>query len=97
MINIEYLLQLALEKLPFLAFSLAVEKWRWHVFEKGPIGMNSRWWGRSMHTISLHDTQKTHSFQFEIVRKVLSKPNSYNIIIIHAFFSLFQLANAIQN
>lgn len=43
-INIEYLLNLALDKLPFLAFSITVEKWRWIVFEKGPIGMNARWW-----------------------------------------------------
>lgn len=43
-INIEYLLAMALEKLPSLAFSLAIEKWRWEMFEKGPIGMNSRWW-----------------------------------------------------
>ncbi|EDS43840.1 angiotensin-converting enzyme [Culex quinquefasciatus] len=44
MINIEYLLNLALDKLPFMAFSLALEKWRWYVFEKGPVGMNARWW-----------------------------------------------------
>lgn len=44
MINIEYLLGLALDKLPFMAFSLAVEKWRWYIFEKGPIGLNSKWW-----------------------------------------------------
>lgn len=43
-LNIEYLLRIALEKLPFLAHSLALEKWRWYVFEKGPVGMNSRWW-----------------------------------------------------
>lgn len=43
-INIEYLLAVALDKLPFMAFSLSLEKWRWHVFEKGPIGMNARWW-----------------------------------------------------
>ena len=44
MINIEYLLGLALDKLPLMAYSLSLEKWRWHVFEKGPIGMNARWW-----------------------------------------------------
>lgn len=66
MINIEYLLNVALDKLPFMAFSLSVEKvksryvngfdssnwifflpfpqWRWFVFEKGPVGMNARWW-----------------------------------------------------
>lgn len=44
-INIEYLLSMALEKLPFLAFSLALEKWRWNVFEKGASSeMNTRWW-----------------------------------------------------
>lgn len=43
-INIEYLLNIALDKLPFMAFSIALEKWRWYVFEKGPIGMNARWW-----------------------------------------------------
>lgn len=43
-INIEYLLAMALDKLPSLAFSLSIEKWRWEMFEKGPIGMNSRWW-----------------------------------------------------
>lgn len=44
MINIEYLLNIALDKLPFMAFSIALEKWRWYVFEKGPVGMNARWW-----------------------------------------------------
>ncbi|XP_055641071.1 angiotensin-converting enzyme-like isoform X2 [Toxorhynchites rutilus septentrionalis] len=44
MINIEYLLSVALDKLPFMSFSLALEKWRWYVFEKGPTGMNARWW-----------------------------------------------------
>lgn len=44
MISIEYLLGLALDKLPFMAFSLALEKWRWYVFEKGPVGLNARWW-----------------------------------------------------
>ncbi|XP_055544079.1 angiotensin-converting enzyme-like [Wyeomyia smithii] len=44
MINIEYLLSVALDKLPFMAYSLALEKWRWYVFEKGPVGMNARWW-----------------------------------------------------
>ncbi|XP_035778203.1 angiotensin-converting enzyme-like [Anopheles albimanus] len=44
LINIEYLLNLALDKLPFMAFSIALEKWRWYVFEKGPVGMNARWW-----------------------------------------------------
>ncbi|XP_065090381.1 angiotensin-converting enzyme-like [Ochlerotatus camptorhynchus] len=44
MVNIEYLLNIALDKLPFMAFSLALEKWRWYVFEKGPVGMNARWW-----------------------------------------------------
>ncbi|XP_058451314.1 angiotensin-converting enzyme-like isoform X1 [Malaya genurostris] len=44
MINIEYLLSIALDKLPFMAYSLALEKWRWYVFEKGPVGMNARWW-----------------------------------------------------
>lgn len=44
-INIEYLLSMALEKLPFLAASLALEKWRWNVFEKGANSeMNTRWW-----------------------------------------------------
>lgn len=43
-INIEYLLGIALEKLPFMAFSLALEKWRWHIFEKGPFEMNTKWW-----------------------------------------------------
>ncbi|KFB45637.1 AGAP007982-PA-like protein [Anopheles sinensis] len=43
-INIEYLLNMALDKLPFMAFSLAVEKWRWYIFDKGPVGMNARWW-----------------------------------------------------
>lgn len=43
-INIEYLLGLALDKLPFMAYSIALEKWRWYIFEKGPIGMNAKWW-----------------------------------------------------
>ncbi|XP_055595323.1 angiotensin-converting enzyme-like [Uranotaenia lowii] len=44
MVNIEYLLGIALDKLPFMSYSLALEKWRWYVFEKGPVGMNARWW-----------------------------------------------------
>lgn len=44
MINIEYLLTMAMEKIPFLAFSIAIEKWRWNVFEQGPNAMNARWW-----------------------------------------------------
>lgn len=43
-INIEYLLGVALDKLPFMSFSLAVDKWRWQIFEKGPVNMNARWW-----------------------------------------------------
>lgn len=43
-VNIDYLLRVALDKLPFMSFSLALEKWRWHVFERGPINMNARWW-----------------------------------------------------
>lgn len=44
MVNMEYLLALAMDKLPLMAFSLALEKWRWYVFEKGPVGLNARWW-----------------------------------------------------
>lgn len=44
MINIEYLLSMAMEKIPFIAFSIALDKWRWQVFEEGPSAMNSRWW-----------------------------------------------------
>ncbi|XP_063702736.1 angiotensin-converting enzyme [Culicoides brevitarsis] len=44
MLNIEYLLTVALDKLPFMAFSIALEKWRWYVFEKGPEQMNERYW-----------------------------------------------------
>ncbi|XP_055387063.1 angiotensin-converting enzyme-like [Condylostylus longicornis] len=44
MVSIEYLLFIALKKLPLLAFSLTLERWRWHIFEKGPVGMNRRWW-----------------------------------------------------
>lgn len=42
--NIEYLLELAMDKLPLMSFALALEKWRWYAFEKGPIGLNARWW-----------------------------------------------------
>lgn len=32
--NINFLFALALDKLPFLPFSLALDKWRWDVFQK---------------------------------------------------------------
>lgn len=64
-INIEYLLALALEKLPFLAFSLAVEKWRWHVFEKGPTGMNSRWWELRLRYQGIVPANARHTDDFD--------------------------------
>ncbi|CAH1399766.1 unnamed protein product [Nezara viridula] len=44
--NINFLYSMALQKLPFLAFSLALESWRWDVF-RGDINKdnyNCRWW-----------------------------------------------------
>ncbi|XP_014258853.1 angiotensin-converting enzyme-like isoform X1 [Cimex lectularius] len=44
--NINYLYSLALDKLPFLAFSLALDSWRWDVFQ-GAIPKeryNCQWW-----------------------------------------------------
>ncbi|XP_014277274.2 angiotensin-converting enzyme-like [Halyomorpha halys] len=44
--NINFLYSMALQKLPFLAFSLALESWRWDVF-RGEINKdnyNCRWW-----------------------------------------------------
>lgn len=44
--NINYLYAMALEKLPFLAFSLALDSWRWGVFD-GSVPKeryNCRWW-----------------------------------------------------
>lgn len=61
LLNIEYLLDLALDKLPFMAFSIALEKWRWLVFEKGPIGLNARWWDLRMRYQGLvPPTQRTN-------------------------------------
>lgn len=64
-INIEYLLQLALEKLPFLAFSLTVEKWRWYVFEKGPVGMNARWWELRLRYQGIIPANSRHTDDFD--------------------------------
>lgn len=47
-VSIEYLLDLAMDKLPLMSFALALEQWRWYVFEKGPTGMNARWWDLRM-------------------------------------------------
>lgn len=61
LLNIEYLLNLALDKLPFMAFSIALEKWRWYVFEKGPIGLNAKWWDlRLRYQGVIPPTQRTH-------------------------------------
>lgn len=46
--SINYLLELAMDKLPLMSFALALEKWRWYVFEKGPVGLNSRWWDQRL-------------------------------------------------
>lgn len=46
--SIDYLLLLAADKLPLMSFALALEKWRWYLFEKGPIGLNARWWDLRM-------------------------------------------------
>lgn len=46
--SIDYLLSLAADKLPLMSFALALEKWRWYLFEKGPIGLNARWWDLRM-------------------------------------------------
>lgn len=44
-LNIEYLLNVALDKLPFMAYSMALEKWRWYIFEKWPErNFNTRFW-----------------------------------------------------
>ena len=44
--GIDVLLRLALDKLAFLPFSLAVDQWRWKVFsgEFGPEEYNEGWW-----------------------------------------------------
>lgn len=40
------LLRIALDKVPFLPFSVAVDRWRWEVFSGrvGPDQLNRRWW-----------------------------------------------------
>ncbi|MHB1435267.1 MAG: M2 family metallopeptidase [Thermoplasmata archaeon] len=40
------LLRIALDKVPFLPFSVAVDRWRWEVFsgQAGPDRLNRRWW-----------------------------------------------------
>lgn len=44
--DIPYLLRMALDKVPFLAFSLIVDKWRWGVFsgQITPEHYNEAWW-----------------------------------------------------
>jgi peptidyl-dipeptidase A len=44
--DIAYLLRMALDKVPFLAFSFIVDKWRWGVFsgQITPLHYNDAWW-----------------------------------------------------
>jgi peptidyl-dipeptidase A len=44
--DMDYLLQQALEKVPFLPFGLLVDKWRWEVFagQVTPENYNKAWW-----------------------------------------------------
>jgi len=44
--DINYLMQIALEKIAFLPFGLIVDKWRWGVFsnEISPQDYNCAWW-----------------------------------------------------
>jgi peptidyl-dipeptidase A len=44
--DIPYLLRMALDKVPFLAFSIIVDKWRWSVFsgQITPEHYNDAWW-----------------------------------------------------
>ena len=44
--DINYLMQMALEKIAFLPFGLLVDQWRWGVFSKqiSPADYNCAWW-----------------------------------------------------
>ena len=44
--DLEYLLQMALDKVAFLPFGLLIDQWRWKVFsgEIGPADYNKAWW-----------------------------------------------------
>ncbi|XP_037925206.1 angiotensin-converting enzyme-like [Hermetia illucens] len=64
-VNIEYLLSMALGQLPLMAFSLTLEKWRWDVFEKGPVNMNSRWWELNLRYMGITPPTARTNEQFD--------------------------------
>lgn len=56
---------MAMEKIPFIAFSIALEKWRWEVFEKGPSAMNSRWWEQRLRYQGIVPSNPRHADDFD--------------------------------
>ncbi|KAK9512877.1 hypothetical protein O3M35_001195 [Rhynocoris fuscipes] len=42
--DINFLMEMALEKVAYLPFAYIVDQWRWKMFSDGPKDMNSAWW-----------------------------------------------------
>ncbi|XP_050426302.1 angiotensin-converting enzyme-like [Adelges cooleyi] len=42
--QIDFLMEMALDKIAYLPFAYSVDLWRWGVFSKGQGSMNARWW-----------------------------------------------------
>ncbi|XKL65405.1 hypothetical protein PGB90_008825 [Kerria lacca] len=42
--SIDYLMEMALDKVAYLPFSYLVDLWRWNVFRDGTNDMNQKWW-----------------------------------------------------
>uniref|UniRef100_A0A2S2QF02 Angiotensin-converting enzyme n=1 Tax=Sipha flava TaxID=143950 RepID=A0A2S2QF02_9HEMI len=42
--QINFLMEMALEKIAYLPFAYSVDLWRWSVFSKGVNNLNARWW-----------------------------------------------------
>ncbi|KAL4104663.1 hypothetical protein QTP88_019945 [Uroleucon formosanum] len=42
--QIDFLMEMALDKIAYLPFAYSVDLWRWSVFSKGVHNLNARWW-----------------------------------------------------
>ncbi|XP_039290026.1 angiotensin-converting enzyme isoform X1 [Nilaparvata lugens] len=47
--NINFLLEMALDKVAYLPFAYLVDQWRWSIFSEGVEGINARWWELRLH------------------------------------------------
>ncbi|XP_054281333.1 angiotensin-converting enzyme-like [Macrosteles quadrilineatus] len=47
--KINFLLEMALEKVAYLPFAYLVDQWRWGVESEGTRNMNARWWALRLH------------------------------------------------